>query len=96
LQLPLVLQPPCPLQLFVPFWPPQPPWPLQLFLPAQSCLPVVSLLGAFVPTGALVLSCALAMTPVINPVMAAVIRSVLCVLLMMFFFGLVYEKPAVN
>jgi len=56
LQLPLVLQPPWPLQLFVPFLPPQPPWPLQLFLPAQSCLPVVSPLGALVPAGAFVLS----------------------------------------
>src|SRR2546423_971812 len=40
---PLVLQPPLPLQLFLPLQPLspvlQPPWPLQSFLPLQSCLP---------------------------------------------------------
>src|SRR5437868_3554714 len=38
-----LLQPPLPLQLFLPLQPLslplQPPWPLQLFLPLQSCLP---------------------------------------------------------
>jgi hypothetical protein len=88
LQLPWVLQPPLPEQLFLPLQPLslplQPPWPLQLFLPAQECEPVAPL-GALVP-GALVLgSCARVLTakPVINPVMAAVTRSVLCVLVML-------------
>src|SRR5271165_27425 len=42
---PLVLQPPLPLQLFLPLqpWSPvlQPPWPLQSFLPLQSWVVVV-------------------------------------------------------
>ena len=85
-----------PLQLLLSLPPLQPPWPLQVFLPLQSCLPRFPL-GAFVPGALVLVSCALAMTPVIKPVMAAVIRSVLCVLLIMFFlFCLVYEEPAAN
>src|ERR1700722_7571462 len=42
----LVLQPPFPLQEFLPLQPLspllQPPWPLQSFLALQSCLPLVS------------------------------------------------------
>jgi hypothetical protein len=57
----------------------------------------MSPLGAFVPGALVLVSCALLMMPVINPVMAAVIRSVRCVLLIMFFlFCLVYEEPAVS
>jgi hypothetical protein len=85
LQPPLPLQLFCPLQLLLSLPPLQPPWPLQLFLPLQSCLPV-SLLGAFVPAGAFVLSCAKVFTakPVINPVTAAATSNVLCVLLIVF------------
>src|SRR5580658_4980286 len=51
---PLVLQPPLPLQLFLPLqpWSPvlQPPWPLQSFLPLQSWVEVVpSIARAFTP-----------------------------------------------
>jgi hypothetical protein len=91
------LQPPLPLQEFLPLQPlslpPQPPCPLQLFLPLQSCLPV-SVLGALVP-GALVLSCAqvFTATPVIKPVMAAATSNVLWVLVI---FLLVLVYPGIH
>jgi hypothetical protein len=96
------LQPPLPLQLFWPLQlllslpPLQPPCPLHEFLPLQSCLPA-SLLGALVP-GALVLSCARVFTakPVINPVTAAATSNVLCVLLIMFWFGFLFcRRPRI-
>src|SRR5271154_1685617 len=51
---PFVLQPPLPLQLFLPLQPwslvLQPPWPLQSFLPLQSCVDVEpSILRTFTP-----------------------------------------------
>src|SRR6185436_19686643 len=48
-----VLQPPLPLQEFLPLQPlslePQPPWPLHAFLPLQSCLAVSVLPFSSVP-----------------------------------------------
>lgn len=84
------MQPPLPLQEFLPEQPLspalQPPWPLQLFLPLQSCLPM-SPLGALVPGELVLVSCALATTPDSNPVMAAATRSVRCVLFIFLSFG---------
>src|SRR5579862_564207 len=81
------LQPPLPLQVFLPLQPLspalQPPWPLQLFMPLQPCLPR-SPLGALVPGELVLVSCALATTPDSNPVMAAATRSVRCVLFIIF------------
>jgi hypothetical protein len=86
LQLPLVLQPPLPVQVFMALQPLslllQPPCPLQVFLPWQSCLPA-SLVGAFVP-GALVTLLSsddfaqplLIMQPATMPVIAAATRTV--------------------
>lgn len=81
------MQPPLPLQEFLPEQPLSPAWqpplPLQLFWPLQSCLPV-SPLGALVPGELVLVSCALATTPDSNPVMAAAMRSVRCVLFIIF------------
>ena len=78
------MQPPLPLQLFLPLQPLspvlQPPWPLQAFMPLQSCL-AVDESEALVP--ALPLSelqpVVIAIVPVINPAMAAERMSALVV-----------------
>src|SRR5437867_6846421 len=90
----LVLQPPWPLQEFLPLQPLspdlQPPCPLQSFLPLQSCLPFSPCSSNWPQLdsrGPLLVSvdCAAyvrAATPVINPAIAAPASSTLVVLFM--------------
>jgi hypothetical protein len=82
------LQPPLPLQLFLPLQPMspvlQPPWPLQLFSPLQSCLAAeASEEEAAVPELS-VLQPEMAMVPATNPAMAAVIINVFAVFVIVF------------
>jgi hypothetical protein len=78
------LQPPLPLQLFLPLQPMspvlQPPLPLQLFMPLQSCLSV-AVLEADAPAWSLELEQpVLTMVPASKPAMAAEMTNVLAVL----------------
>jgi len=71
----VTLQPPLPLQEFLPLQPMspvwQPPWPLQLFIPLQSCLAVaLSVELALVPVSLLQPVTAV-MVPATNPAIAA-------------------------
>jgi hypothetical protein len=86
LQLPFVLQPPLPEQVFMALQPLslllQPPCPLQVFLPWQSCLPT-SPLGALVPAELVIdpsfddfAQPLLIMQPAAMPVIAAATRTV--------------------
>jgi hypothetical protein len=82
------LQPPLPLQLFLPLQPislvVQPPLPLQLLRPLQSCL---SAAGATVETPeSSFLQPVVAMVPASNPAMAAEMINVLAVLDIVFSF----------
>src|SRR5580698_10506708 len=76
------LQPPLPLQLFLPLQPIspvlQPPLPLQLLRPLQSCLSVLALAAA--EPESLVLQPVLTMVPASNPAIAAEMTNVLAVL----------------
>jgi len=86
------LQPPLPLQLFLPLQPMspelQPPLPLQLFMPLQSCLSV-ALAEALAPESSEeLLQPVVAMVPAINPAMAAEMTIVLAVLDILYSFQL--------
>jgi hypothetical protein len=88
----VTLQPPLPLQLFLPLQPMspvlQPPWPLQLFMPLHSCLSV-AVLEADVPAWSLeVLQPVVPSVPASNPAMAAEMTIVLAVLDIVFSFHL--------
>src|SRR5215467_1942388 len=94
-----VLQPPLPLQSFLPLVVPQPPLPLQEFWPLQACLSFL-LLEAFLPELAALsppvfCAIALAVVPATNPDRAAPISSaridfVMCTAPFLVFFTL-YE-----
>jgi hypothetical protein len=83
------LQPPLPLQLFLPLQPispvVQPPLPLQLFMPLQSCLSV-AVLDEDTPDSSLEVQPVLTMVPASNPAMAAEMTNVLAVLDILFSF----------
>jgi len=74
------LQPPLPLQLFLPLQPMspalQPPWPLQLFMPLQSCLDDEAVEEAALPES-LLQPVMRVVAPATNPAMAAERMSVL-------------------
>jgi hypothetical protein len=82
------LQPPLPLQLFLPLQPMspvlQPPWPLQLFMPLQSCL-LEAVSEALLPAE-LVLHPVTPTVPASNPVIAAEMINVLTVLVIVLTF----------
>jgi hypothetical protein len=77
LQLVLVLQPPVPLQEFLPLLAPQPPCPLQAFLPAQQCFATLVVLVSSAGLGA---ADAATDVPTTNPVKAAPSKSFRAVL----------------
>jgi len=76
------LQPPLPLQLFLPLQPMspevQPPWPLQEFWPLQSCL-LMALSEDFAPLSFDAQPAVVMIVPATNPVIAAEIISALAV-----------------
>jgi hypothetical protein len=84
------LQPPLPLQLFLPLqpWSPweQPPWPLQLFIPLQSCLAMVEseAAAAGLPESLELWQPVVARVPATNPAIAADTINVLAVRVILF------------
>src|SRR5580698_5101176 len=85
------LQPPLPLQLFLPLQPMspvlQPPLPLQLLRPLQSCLSTVGLLAVAPDWSLEVLQPVPTMVPASNPAIAAEMTNVLAVLDIVFSFS---------